>query len=88
MAIGYIAVCSLLLLACTAIGSTSALGDAVEISSVRELAEYAAKSGNNVRMKPGVYRMSDYLGERELAEIRREVPAGPGRPQSGRALVP
>src|SRR4051794_15459703 len=47
----------------------------VEIASVRELADYAAKSGNTVRMKPGVYRMSDYLTGDVIGAIRKEVPA-------------
>ncbi|MDF7797958.1 hypothetical protein P4C99_00685 [Pontiellaceae bacterium B1224] len=31
------------------------------ITSLAELAEVAAKSGQNIKMKPGVYRMEDYL---------------------------
>ena len=54
--------------------STTTRADVVEIASVRELAEYAAKSGNTVRMKPGVYRMSDYLTDDVIAAIRKEVP--------------
>lgn len=46
----------------------------VEVASVRELAEYAARSGNTVRMKPGVYRMADYLTEDVIAAVRKEVP--------------
>ena len=33
----------------------------IEISSMAELVEYAAKSGNRVKMKPGIYQMQDYL---------------------------
>jgi hypothetical protein len=55
--------------------SKAAAADVVEISSVRELADYASKSGYTVRMKPGVYRMSDYLTDDVIAAIRREVPA-------------
>ncbi|MES2462892.1 MAG: hypothetical protein V4671_20095 [Armatimonadota bacterium] len=52
-----------------------------EISSVRELAEFAAKSGNHIRMKPGVYRVADFLTDDEIARIRAEVPTNvPGRP--------
>lgn len=65
------------LFACAAV---SAEAEVIEISSVRELADYAARSGNTVRMKPGVYRMSDYLSDDAIAAIRAEVPAGPGRP--------
>ncbi|MDF7809219.1 hypothetical protein P4E94_17375 [Pontiellaceae bacterium B12219] len=48
------------------IGLTVALADVsaarvVGITSMAELAEVAAKSGQNVKMKPGVYRMEDYL---------------------------
>lgn len=53
----------------------------IEISSVRELAEYAARSGNRVRMRPGVYRVADFLTDGEIAKVRAEVPAdAPGRP--------
>jgi hypothetical protein len=53
--------------------------DVVEIASVKELADYAAKSGNTVRMKPGVYRMADYFTD-EVAEVaKKEQPQGPGR---------
>jgi hypothetical protein len=52
----------------------------VEVASVRELAEYAARSGNTVRMKPGVYRMADYLTADVIAAIRKEVPDTRGRP--------
>jgi hypothetical protein len=66
------AVCLTLLLA---LASVQAAGAAVvEIASVRELAEYAARSGNTVRMKPGVYRMSDYLTDDVIAAVRKEVP--------------
>lgn len=39
------------------------LGDATEvnISSIKELAAYAAKSGNVISMSPGVYPLNDYL---------------------------
>lgn len=54
--------------------SASTRAATVEIGSVRELAEYAAKSGNTVRMKPGVYRMSHYLTDDAIASVRKEVP--------------
>jgi hypothetical protein len=54
--------------------ATVAQADVVEIASVREFAEYAAKSGNTVRMRPGVYRMSDYLTDDVVAQVRKEVP--------------
>ncbi|MBC7785620.1 MAG: hypothetical protein H7144_17450 [Burkholderiales bacterium] len=59
----------------------SARAETVEISSLRELAEYAAKSGNVVRMKPGVYSMSEYFSDDVAAEARRLVPKqATGRP--------
>ncbi|KJD37268.1 hypothetical protein PW52_02280 [Tamlana sedimentorum] len=33
----------------------------IKISSLKELATYAAKSGNTIVMEPGVYQMEDYL---------------------------
>jgi len=57
-----------------AVLATVAQADVVEIASVRELADYAAKSGNTVRMKPGVYRMSDYLTDDVVAQVRKDVP--------------
>lgn len=33
----------------------------VQISSVKELAEYASKSGNQITMTPGVYQLTDFL---------------------------
>jgi hypothetical protein len=60
----------------------AAATEVVEIASVRELADYAAKSGHTVRMKPGVYRMSDHLTDAVIDEIRTDVAAAaaPGRP--------
>lgn len=52
----------------------------IEISSLQELAECGARDGQVVRMKPGVYRMSDYLTDARIAEIRENVPLQPGRP--------
>jgi hypothetical protein len=53
----------------------------IEIASVKELADYAARSGNHVRLKPGVYRMADYLTAEVQAEIKQAVPATQqGRP--------
>src|SRR5688500_13539656 len=68
------------LLALCMVAVAPANADVVEISSVRELAEFAAKSGNTVRMKSGVYRMFDYLTDDVIASIRKEVPTGSGRP--------
>lgn len=52
----------------------------IKISSLAELYEYAAESGNAVRMEPGVYALSDYLTDERLAELREQFPKGEGRP--------
>ncbi|MRX65286.1 hypothetical protein [Maribacter luteus] len=41
--------------------STALHATDIKINSVRELAEYASKSGNVITMAPGVYRLTDYL---------------------------
>lgn len=70
----------LLTLMLASLAATPVEAEVVEVSSVQELAAAAAQSGNTVRMKPGVYRMSDYLTDVVIAEIRSQVPEGPGRP--------
>ena len=47
-----------------------AQGEAVEIASLKELADYAARSGNTVTMKPGVYKLTDFLPLEAMAERR------------------
>jgi len=42
-----------------------------QVSSLKELAGYAARSGNNVTMKPGLYRLTDFLPIDSMA-ARRE----------------
>jgi hypothetical protein len=72
---------ALLLIALATCFATLAQGEVIEISSIPELAEYATKSGNTIRMKPGQYKMSDYLTDDAIAAVRREVPAeSKGRP--------
>lgn len=56
----------------------------VEVGSLAELAERAAGSGQRIRMRPGVYRMSEYLTEEVVAKIA----AGIDRSQGGRPPVP
>ncbi|WP_165070590.1 right-handed parallel beta-helix repeat-containing protein [Paludisphaera rhizosphaerae] len=46
----------------------AAVADVVQISSLKELADYAGRSGNVVVMKPGVYRLTDVVS---IAEARR-----------------
>lgn len=56
-----------------------AQGKAVEVSSVAELAKVAAESGREVKMKPGVYRMSDYFTDEKAAEYKRNFKPVEGR---------
>lgn len=73
-----------LLISCLAIAAGPihlfAEENSITISSIHELAEYAAQSGNTVRMTPGVYRMADYVTDEVLTEVRREVAGRGGRP--------
>lgn len=52
---------------CTSVSST------ITISSIKELVEVAARSGNTVKMTPGVYRMSDYLTDGTAERLNREI---------------
>lgn len=54
----------------------SAQAPAVEISTLEELARCAAQSGQNVRMAPGIYKMTDYLTDEIAAGIRKEYTGG------------
>jgi hypothetical protein len=61
--------------------TTRAADRVVEIGTVQELADYAAESGNHVRLKAVVYRMTDYLTDAVLADLKKAIPANtPGRP--------
>ncbi|MFI3282809.1 MAG: hypothetical protein SNG10_04690 [Rikenellaceae bacterium] len=51
-------------------GSTSS--DLITISTIDELAQYAALSGNNVKMTPGVYQMRDYI-QGDVLEQKKEM---------------
>jgi len=42
----------------------------VSVASLEALAAYAAKNGNTVVMRPGIYRLSDYLTAERIAERR------------------
>ena len=57
-----------------------ALAAEVEVSSLAELAQVAAENGREIRLKPGVYSMGDYLTAPVLAEIRASVAGKSGRP--------
>lgn len=45
----------------------------VEISSLEELMKYAAKSGNQIRMKPGTYSAKEYLTPERMAAVGRNM---------------
>lgn len=61
------------------LGSAFAAVD-VEVSSLADLARAAAQSGQSIRMKPGTYRMDDYLTEEVLKAIRAEIDRTQKRP--------
>lgn len=67
------------LLALSCVCLTAVAAD-VEVSSLAELARVAAQNGQQIRLKPGVYRMADYLTEPVLAEIRAGVDHTQKRP--------
>src|SRR5215210_6290587 len=54
--------------------------DIVEVDSLADLARVAAQDNQQIRLKPGVYKMADYLTEPVLAEIRAERAGKQGRP--------
>lgn len=54
--------------------------DAVIVSNLTQLAEIAARNGQNVRMQPGVYRLADYLTPAVLEQIRAGVDRTQRRP--------
>jgi hypothetical protein len=49
------------LLTCLYAQQETSTGFQINIASLKDLAGYAAKSGNRVKMKPGVYKLTDYL---------------------------
>lgn len=53
---------------------------AAEVASLQQLAEAAAGDNGTVKMKPGVYRMADYLTDDVLREIRDGVDPKQSRP--------
>ncbi len=55
-------------------------GAEIEVDSLAALARETAQSGREIRLKPGVYRMADYLTEPVLAEIHAARKGLPGRP--------
>ncbi len=45
------------------------------ITTMAELAAYAAKSGNTIKMKPGVYQMRDLMTDEMIARLKKEAVA-------------
>ena len=70
------------LLFCLGLLGFSAFGqdNVVTVSNLTQLAEVAARSGQSVKLQPGVYRMADYLTEDVLKEIRAGVDRTQRRP--------
>ncbi len=70
------------LLICLCLLGLSAWGqdNVVTVSNLTQLAEVAARSGQNIKLLPGVYRMADYLTEGVLQEIRNGVDRKDRRP--------
>ena len=66
-----------LLFAVSAIRASAA---EIEVDSLAALARETAQNGREIRLKPGVYRMADYLTEAVLAEIHAARKGLPGRP--------
>lgn len=52
----------------------------MEIDSLEQLVTCAARSGDRARMKPGIYRLADYLTDERIAQLIQDFPAGAGRP--------
>jgi hypothetical protein len=52
----------------------------IEVASLAELARVAAQSGQQIRLKAGVYRMADYLTPEVLAQIHAGFDKKQGRP--------
>jgi hypothetical protein len=57
-----------------------AQGDIITVSNLTQLAEVAARDGQNVKMLPGVYRLAEYLTAEVLQQIRAEVDRTQRRP--------
>lgn len=69
-----------LLFLCAMLAAPSLLPAALEVGSLAELAAAAAQNGQKIRLKPGLYQMSEYLTEPVLTEIRAGVDRSQGRP--------
>lgn len=60
--------------------SALAQDNVVTVSNLTQLADVAARSGQSLKLQPGVYRMADYLTEGVLQEIRDGVDRTDRRP--------
>jgi hypothetical protein len=70
----------ILLLVCSLLSGGPVAAVEIEVASLADLARVAAQGGQQIRLKPGVYRMVDYLTEPVLAEIRAGFDKQQGRP--------
>ncbi len=61
-------------------GAAAAFAAETEVASLADLAREAARDGQQIRLKAGVYRMADYLTEPVLEEIRAGVDRKQQRP--------
>jgi hypothetical protein len=71
---------SLLLLVCTLLCGVRGGANGVEVASLADLARVAAQSGQHIRLRPGVYRLADYLTPEVLAGIHAGFDRKQGRP--------
>jgi hypothetical protein len=61
----------ILLLPAGLLFSPAARARTITVTSLRELARYAAQSGNTIRLKPGLYKVADYLTQDSIASRLR-----------------
>lgn len=61
-------------------GAALSFAAEIQVESLDALARETARSGRQIRLKPGVYRMAEYLTEPVLAEIHAARKGQPGRP--------
>ncbi len=54
--------------------SVRARSKVIEIESLEVLVQVTANDGQQIRMKPGVYALSDYLNEERFAKLLTELP--------------
>ncbi|MCB1131384.1 MAG: hypothetical protein KDN05_09665, partial [Verrucomicrobiae bacterium] len=69
---------ALIILVCLA--SLAHAAETIEVANLADLAKAAAANDQEIRMRPGIYRMADYLTEDVLKEIDRCVDRTLDRP--------